>query len=192
MQAPMTLQARDYFQQGIMWTLSEWLLACRGRSATDVRDLVFAGLSLVNTKGLVIDPNILLEDSETTTTGSGSILARHMYDPQTIPPLGLKANDRSFSNRKPTSSINLSPLIPNGLWPALVADYTVNKAEVFINTAACLLTQSGTQELLSIAARTNRPSAYDSDWWISTSEHTSLEDLPSWVPVPGPWTVCSA
>ena len=86
MQAPMTLQARDYFQQGIMWTLSEWLLACRGRSATDVRDLVFAGLSLVNTKGLVIDPNILLEDSETTTTGSGSILARHMYDPQTIPP----------------------------------------------------------------------------------------------------------
>ena len=66
----MTLQARDYFQQGIMWTLSECLLACSGRSATDVRDLVFAGLSLVNTKGLVIDPNILLEDSETTTTGS--------------------------------------------------------------------------------------------------------------------------
>lgn len=186
----MTLQARDYFQQGRMWTLLEWMLACRGRLATDPRDLVFAGLSLVDPENLMIDSSLLMQDSKPTITGPGPILTRSMYYPQKIPPLGIKADDRSFSKRKLASSIKSHSLIPNGLWSALQADYTVDNAEVFVNTAACLLTQSSTRELLSIAARTSRPSAYASDWWISAGDHTSLEDLPSWVPVPGSWTVC--
>jgi hypothetical protein len=186
----MTLQAREHFQQGRMWTLLEWILACRGRSATDARDLVFAGLSLVDPRGLLIDTDILLEESKSMTTKPVPVLTRNKYDPQTIPPFGVKAVDRSFYQRKPMSSIKSPSLIPNGLWSALRADYTVGNAEVFVNTAACLLTQSGTRELLSIAARTSRPSAYDSDWWISTSDHSIHEDLPSWAPVPGSWTVC--
>ncbi|KAF7676069.1 hypothetical protein GT037_005574 [Alternaria burnsii] len=169
--APMMLQAREHFQQGRMWTLLEWMLACRGRSATDIRDLVFAGLSLVDPKGLLIDTDILLEESKSMTTKPVPVLTRNKYDPQTIPPFGVKAIDRSFYQRKPTSSIKSPSLIPNGLWSALRADYT-----------------SGTRELLSIAARTSRPSAYDSDWWISTSDHSFHGDLPSWAPVPGSWT----
>jgi hypothetical protein len=51
----MTLQAREAFQQGNMGTLRQWLWACRGRSATDPRDTVFAGLSLIKPEMLVID-----------------------------------------------------------------------------------------------------------------------------------------
>jgi hypothetical protein len=168
------------------------MLACRGRLATDPRDLVFAGLSLIDPgdESLIIDSSLLMQDSKPTTTAPGPILTRSMYYLQTIPPLGMWAVDRSFSKRKLTSSITSHSLIPNGLWSVLQADYTVENAEVFVNTAACLLTQSSTRELLSIAARTRRPSAYASDWWISTGDHTSLEEFPSWVPVPGSWTVC--
>ncbi|CAN9468784.1 unnamed protein product [Alternaria alternata] len=176
---------------GPVWTpqiFYEWMLACRGRSATDIRDLVFAGLSPIDPKDLLIDADILLEQSKSMTTNPVPVLARNKYDPQTIPPFGVKAVDRSSYQRNPTSSIKPPSLVPNGLWSALRADYTVGNAEVFINTAACLLTQSGTRELLSIAARTSRPSAYDSDWWISTSDQSSHEDLPSWAPVPGSWT----
>ncbi|KAH8627396.1 hypothetical protein IG631_17164 [Alternaria alternata] len=113
--APMTLQAREHFQQGRMWTLLEWMLACRGRSATDIRDLVFAGLSLVDPKGLLIDTDILLEESKSMTTKPVPVLTRNKYDPQTIPPFGVKAIDGSFYQRKPTSPIKSPSLIPNGL-----------------------------------------------------------------------------
>jgi hypothetical protein len=184
------LQARDCFQQGKMWTLLEWMLACRGRLATDPRDLVFAGLSLVDPKSLMIDSSLLMQDSRPPTTGSRPIFTHSMYYPQQIPPRGIKADDRSFSTRKFASSIESHSLVPNGLWSALKADYTVDNAEVCVNSAACFLTQSGTRELLSIAACTSRSNAYAFEGCISAGDHEVLEDLPSWVPVPGSWTVC--
>jgi hypothetical protein len=186
----MTLQARDSFQQGRMWTLMQWLLACRGRLATDPRDLVFAGLSLVCPEGLLIDPSLRMQVSKPTATALRPISARWRYFLREIPPLGMKAENRPFPELKPASLVESRSLIPNGLWSALQADYTTDTAEVFVNTAACLLTQSSTREILSIAARTSRPEAYTSEWWISTGDHVSLEDLPSWVPPLGSWTVC--
>lgn len=173
-----------------MWTLFEWTLACRGRSATDPRDLVFAGLSLVHPERLTIDSSLLKQESGKNLSDPNPIHTRSFGYPQSIPPQGMKAQDRSFSPQMPAFQNKTKSLIPNGLWSALQAEYTVDIAEVLVNTAACFLTQSGTREVLSIAARTSHPSELTYDWWIPTDDHQITEELPSWVPVSGAWTVC--
>jgi hypothetical protein len=186
----MTLQARAKFQQGNMWTLLQWFLACRGKQATDLRDLVFAGLSLVRHEGLLIDASLQMRDAGPSPTALKSEHARSMYYAQTIPAIGIKA--RSTPNLRHAPISGPQSLIPNGLWPVLQANYTVDTVEVFVNAAACLLTQSSTREILSIAARTSHPSAYTSGWVLSTGDHKSLRDIPSWVPLLGSWTVRSS
>lgn len=187
----MTLQAREAFQQGDMWTLRQWLWACRGRSATDPRDLVFAGLSLIKPGMLTIDSNLCIVESAPLETAAERVFPRRHYYPQTIPPLRMKNASRSLHTEMANSTTELSSLLPKGLWPTLKADYTVDPAEVLVNTAACLLTHTGTRELLSIAARTSRPNAYTSEWWVSPGDNLVVEDLPSWAPAPGSWTVCA-
>ncbi|KAF2035397.1 hypothetical protein EK21DRAFT_84468 [Setomelanomma holmii] len=187
-QAPMTLQARETFQRGGKWTLRQWLMACRGRSATDPRDLVFAGLSLIKPERLTIDRSIRTDESVSMQVGSSSLITRRRYYPETIPPIGMKNASRLFRTDSTSSSMGPSSLLPKGLWSVLLADYTVSASEVLVNTAACLLTHTGTEELLSIAARTSRPEAYTSAWWISPGDQLSVDDLPSWAPAPGTWT----
>jgi hypothetical protein len=83
-------------------------------------------------------------------------------------------------------------LTPKGLWPYLSADYTVEDADVFVNAAACLISHTGTSELLSIASRVRRPTTYSADWWVAPIDiRADVDCLPSWVPTPGSWTVSS-
>lgn len=104
----------------------------------------------------------------------------------------MKAGNRSVPESKPASLRESRSLIPDGLWSALQTNYTVDTVEVFVNTAACSLTQSGTREILSTAARISCPGTYTSEWWVSTGDHVSLEDIPSWIPPLGSWTMCYA
>ncbi|KAI0430108.1 heterokaryon incompatibility protein-domain-containing protein [Xylaria sp. FL1042] len=96
---PPLLESREIFQQGMMWSLEEWLHLTRGRSATDNRDFVNAGLALIRQESLTIDQSLQLED----------------------------AFPKSQTGTK--------------LWPNLHATAGVDKFEVFLNLAACLLTQ---------------------------------------------------
>ncbi|KAI0451426.1 hypothetical protein F5B21DRAFT_487059 [Xylaria acuta] len=108
------------------WSLEEWLRLTSGRSASDNRDFVNAGLALVRQASLTIDQSMQLEDA----------LPSSQSGPR--------------------------------LWPCLRATASVDKFEVMLNLAACLLTQSQSAFLLSIGSLRN-----DSR-------------LPTWVPDPGP------
>ncbi|KAI8954141.1 hypothetical protein F4801DRAFT_587797 [Xylaria longipes] len=122
---PPLLESRDFFQRGMKWSLEEWLRLSSGRSATDNRDFVNAGLSLVRQASLTIDQSMQLEDAFSSSQ-SGPIL-----------------------------------------WPCLRATAGVDKFEVMLNLAACLLTQSQSAFVLSLGSLGN-----DSR-------------LPTWVPDPG-------
>lgn len=122
---PVLLDSRDFFQQGMKWSLEDWLRLTRGRSASDNRDFVNAGLALVREASLTIDQSMQLED----------------------------AFPSSQSGPR--------------LWPCLRATSGVDKFEVMLNLAACLLTQSQSVFILSIAS-------------LGNDSH-----LPSWVPDPG-------
>lgn len=163
---PSTLQLREAFNTGRLWTLSEWLLACRGRAASEAKDFIFAGLSLV-------DPDSLSIDGGLTVAGSS-------------PGPGEEAD----LTARPSELIDHWNLLPHGLWGKLEADYSedVSMSEVLVNTAACLLSHSGTSEILSLAARPSMPETYASQWMFSTSDVFGASGLPSWVPVPGTWT----
>lgn len=52
---PNILLARQAINQGRRLTLREWLQACRGRQAEDLRDFVFGGLFLITPESLIID-----------------------------------------------------------------------------------------------------------------------------------------
>jgi hypothetical protein len=91
--------------------------------------------------------------------------------------------------------VQASPVLPKGLWPKLNADYKeVGIPEVLINTAACLLTPTGTEEILSIAERTRWPEKLESHWIVpgdplDKDDLLTRETIPSWVPAPWAWTV---
>ncbi|KAI0538714.1 hypothetical protein GGR58DRAFT_500883 [Xylaria digitata] len=122
---PPLLESRDFFQRGMKWSLEEWLRLTRGRSASDTRDFVNAGLALVRQASLTIDQSMQLEDGFPSS----------------------RSGPR--------------------LWPSLRATAGVDKFEVMLNLAACLLTQSQSAFLLSLVSLGN-----DSR-------------LPTWVPDPG-------
>jgi hypothetical protein len=183
------LQARRTFQSGGLWTLKEWLVTCRGRSATDPRDLVFGGLSLIKPELLRMNAGIRLAEPAPLRAVSKVSLVRRKYYPRTIPPPHMKDALQIHRIRGHKSYIERGPLIPNRLWPGLRPDYTVDTAEVLVNTAACLLSHTGAAEILSIAARPSLPTVYSSKWWIAASDKPIVDDLPSWAPTPGSWAV---
>ena len=164
-------------------------MVCRGRLATNPRDLVFAGLSLIKPDLLVIDQSLQCSEPTPLLDSSHLPFPLRKYYPQIIPPTGLKQPDRP-SRRGGTSLISQSThILPKGLWPKLTADYEIGISDVLINTTACLLTHTGTEEILSIAARTSRPEKFASWWWIAPSDQLAEESLPSWAPAPGTWAV---
>jgi hypothetical protein len=185
----MTLETRDTFQQGEMWTLRQWLMVCRGRLATNSRDLIFAGLSLIKPDLLVIDQSLQCSTPTPLRDSSHLPFFRRKYYPQIIPPVGLKHPGRPSRGGGTSFIPQSSSIIPKGLWPKLSADYEVCIPEVLVNTAACLLTHTGTEEILSIAARTSRPEKFASWWWIAPGDQLAEESLPSWAPAPGTWAV---
>ncbi|KAI0555556.1 hypothetical protein F4679DRAFT_594040 [Xylaria curta] len=116
------LESRDFFQQGMQWSLEEWLRLTKGRSASDNRDFVNAGLALIRQASLAIDQSMQLED----TSQSGP-----------------------------------------RLWSSLHATAGLDRFEVMLNLAACLLTQSQSVFVLSIGS-------------LGTESR-----LPTWMPDPG-------
>lgn len=52
---PLMLNSVLYFGAGRRWTLEQWLTACHGRKASDLRDLAYAGLSVLDPAELYID-----------------------------------------------------------------------------------------------------------------------------------------
>ncbi len=185
----MTLQARDTFRDGGLWTLRQWYLVVRGRSATDPRDLIFAGLSLIKPDLLRIDPALLCANPVPEPAVYKVQFALRRYYPRLIPSQNSKNAQRTFQGKKTTKDVTQMPLIPSGLWPKLRVDYTADMAEVFLQAAACLLTHTGTKEILSLAARTNRREAYYLRWLFCPEDEIAVEDIPSWIPVPGSFTV---
>lgn len=154
--------------------------------------MVFGGLSLIDQHSLRI--NQALQQTEIppfeAITGNPFPL-RRLY-PQVIPTRGLKVRTRSKLLSAQASKSRKPILTPVGLWPSLQADYSVQEAEVLVNTAACLLSQTGTAELLSLASRVRQTIRYIITWVCSLPEQSRTADLlPSWVPTLGSWPVGS-
>lgn len=187
-QAPVTLEARQTFQQGALWTLPQWLLACKGRFATDPRDFVFAGLSLIKPELLTIDTRLHNTQVEPAKPNIAPRFERRRYYPRQLPPYGVTWDCRGSIDSSYDPAGKRVSLLPKGLWPKLQADYGTDKAEVLINTAACLLTHNQCRELLSMSART---SDLDYVWglWSQGDISTDHDGLPSWVPSLGSWMV---
>ncbi|KAF4944902.1 hypothetical protein FSARC_14548 [Fusarium sarcochroum] len=82
------------------------------------------------------------------------------------------------------------PPLPKGLWSELHVDYEVSESEVFVNVAACLLSQYESHhfDLLSFAARCGDTKYVDEISEAKPINIPSLEGLPSWAPALGTWT----
>lgn len=79
---------------------------------------------------------------------------------------------------------------PKGLWNALIIDHAVTEVELFVNVAACLLSQNEPHsfDLLSFAAR-GPEEVQVTDAIVRPSGNIPAPDLPTWVPALGSWTV---
>lgn len=66
------MQSRGEFANGKRWTLPQWLEVMKGRGAKDVRDFIFAGLSLINPSTLTIDQKLQAEVPRQITGLEGS------------------------------------------------------------------------------------------------------------------------
>lgn len=186
---PNTLMSRQAINQGRRLTLREWLRACRGRQAEDLRDFVFGGLGLITPESLIIDKQRLQWGEHAPS--------------KTPPPLPPRPGTLCDIRNQPAAGQRSAASLraPKGLWSVLEADYTANENEVLVNVAACLLSQNEHHnlDLLSIAARPPEKSSMFNDFCI---EFLGLEDLdsasnvanialPSWVPALGSWNVCN-
>ncbi|KOC09605.1 hypothetical protein AFLA70_1g009091 [Aspergillus flavus AF70] len=179
---PNVLLARKAIAQGHKLTLREWLLTCKGRSATDPKDFVFGGLSLIYPESLRIDKQRLQPGDYANST----------HPPPLPPRPGTRApNSNQPTMERPTAMVGVSissvPL-PKGLWSVIEIDYKASEAEILVNVAACLLSQNEPHslDLLSIAARPR-----DADDLLKAPlkcKSSRTYDLPSWVPALGSWT----
>lgn len=66
---PKVLESRDQLKRGIRLTLPEWLVIIKGRKATDTKDALFAGLSLVRFEDLSINKGL----QQRTTQASDAV-----------------------------------------------------------------------------------------------------------------------
>lgn len=181
-----TLLARQSIAQGHMLTLREWLQACQGRYAGDPRDFVFSGLSL-------IQPDSLNIDNQRLQLGG---YADFGIQPPPLPPRpGTHAQNGNLSTvERSKATVGASKLLfptPQGLWSTLRVDYGASEEEVFVNFAACLLSQKEQHslDLLSIAARPPHMGIFDLEYSGKLFRPSANPSLPSWVPALGSWEV---
>lgn len=152
--------------------------------------MVFGGLSLIDQQSLRI--NQALQQAEIppfeVITGNPFPL-RRLY-PRVIPMRGFKVRTRPRQSSAQVSTSRKPILTPVGLWPSLKADYNVHEAEVLVNAAACLLSQTGTAELLSLASRMPLYEEFIPRFGSLMTERLRIAyQVPSWVPAPGSWLV---
>lgn len=161
------------------WSLHKWLETCMGRAASDDKDLVFAGLSLVQPDLLQIRQSFQLSEASRGPLPPRPFLPSRPSvrpDPLPLPPQsGVQAVAQSHR----------SPARGSGdveLWPQLKADYSTSRHEVLLNLAACVLSGPDPTALLSISSRYRARSVS-----ASSSGYNPIL-APSWVPALAPWS----
>ncbi|KAJ4294250.1 hypothetical protein N0V90_007940 [Kalmusia sp. IMI 367209] len=128
-------------------------------------DFVYAGLGLIQPDSL--DINLELKN------------------PFSLPPRNASNNpdgDRRDEMNHPNT------LTKRRLWQSLRADIPAETPEVLLNLAACLLSQQGGIELLSISSRLRDPAKIRAKNLKEELSDPSISKLPSWVPNPSSWT----
>lgn len=152
----------EFFRAGGLLTLEQWLHLCKDREATDARDLIYAGLSIIKPESLKIDKDLQLGILESV------------------------ASDRCLE--KSSGSFRRHHDNASHLWEELYPTYTVGEPEVMLNLAACLLSKpQGIDNLFRIVLRFRDPIAIalpelSSKIWNGPLR--DIPDLPSWVPNP--------
>ncbi|CAI6339250.1 unnamed protein product [Periconia digitata] len=179
-----TLRAREYFQHDGLWSLRQWLLVCRGRLSSNPRDLIFGGLSLINPQQLQINSD-LLSNSEPESVGPEPGTRLPKIQPSNNPARTI--HNLNYDGTSASTPGARQSLIPNGLWARLEARYTVDIAEVLVNTASCLISNTGMKELLSLAQRPEARHIWSEYFIKSSGDQIDLDEIPSWVPAPGSW-----
>jgi hypothetical protein len=119
------LASRQHFSLGMTWTLEDYIMVIQRRKATDKRDMVFAGLGLVDPASLTINPDIQQQGNPDLKLLSDTL----------GPQLALYKEINNIT-----------------MWPVLRADYTTSFPEVIVNCAASLLSGSTGVYALSIAS----------------------------------------
>ncbi|CAI6234517.1 unnamed protein product [Periconia digitata] len=157
------LSSRDLIAQGKRFSIEKWSELCSKHEASDARDMLYGGLSLIQPDSLVINgalkPQILARD--TTIASNSDTVSSPAMDPSNV-----------------------------ALWSVLHADYNASVSFVLLNLAACLLSRSNSLVLLSLASRFP---TLDSDEVVVSLQgqiDVKVEDpFPSWYPLP--WSATS-
>jgi hypothetical protein len=129
-------------------TVYQWLHLAEMRIPTDKRDIVYAGLGIV-------DPDLLWINSALMEPSSSSTL------PHAVPNSPSQAGNQTAAQD--------TKKVPR-LWSQLGAKLEADEFEVHLNLAACILSQSGPMNILSVSSGRNVENA---------------GRYPSWMPVPG-------
>lgn len=152
------MNARILVAQGQRFSIEKWSELCSEHKASDARDMLYGGLSLIQPEHLVINvalkPHILAGDASIEKTGDA---------------IGSLAMD--FSNV--------------ALWSVLHADYNASIAFVLLNLAACLLSRPNNLILLSLASRF--PTLDSEEVVVSLPGQLDVkvkDPFPSWYPLP--------
>ncbi|KXJ85797.1 heterokaryon incompatibility protein-domain-containing protein [Microdochium bolleyi] len=170
---PATLRARESFAMGYKWTLLQWFQACKGRAASEGKDFVFGGLSLVREDCLSIDQSLQTSVSAfSKTTRLGKDIEHSSNASNTV----------GSAAEAPTT------LTPRGLWSRLAPDSSAVACEVFVNATACLLTHEPVEEVLKMSARLRDKHRYRTRKTTQPLDDKAFSGLPSWVIAIGSWT----
>ncbi|ETS77148.1 hypothetical protein PFICI_11022 [Pestalotiopsis fici W106-1] len=143
------LSPRPLFRQGYRWTLEQFLVACNARDWGKVVDFVIGGLSLILPESLKINQAIQVDEPA----------------PPPLPPR--PGNLEQAMVRRPQSG-NVPKVNKGRLWSSLDEHLDAKAPELFLNLAACLLSQPHEVGLLSVAAMFGNP----------------LSERPTWIPHP--------
>ncbi|KAH7407403.1 heterokaryon incompatibility protein-domain-containing protein [Cadophora sp. MPI-SDFR-AT-0126] len=159
------LAARKLFQTGYRWDLEEYLLASRGRQATDPRDLIFAGLALLDRLSLKIQEGIQLEAEpilDPSIKDDDVILSESEQNPT------LSHEPFDILETMPSETSSAQSARPTPSWTELHIDYAVSTLEVFSNWAAAMFHSRTGLYSLSLA-----------------SIRSTYGEYPCWFPIPG-------
>ncbi|KAF2870895.1 hypothetical protein BDV95DRAFT_70783 [Massariosphaeria phaeospora] len=160
-QVPALLESRENFKNGQQWPLHQWLEMVKGRKATELKDYVYAGLALIQPGHLAIDTGLQLSEERPCTPRA----TRNIHESE------LKVQEKL-------------PLTKRRLWPGLRADIDADATEVFLNLAACILSQPRGIDILTMSARFRDPKMLNNFRNQRADKTTGLLELPSWIPNP--------
>lgn len=151
------LNSRDFIMKGQRFSIETWGELCADHEASDARDMLYGGLSLIDPDSLMINVGL---------------------KPQTLGMEPLPEEKNDTTDFFPRDFTNLS------LWPTLHADYNASISWVLLNFAACLLSRPNNLFLLSLASRNPKHEIGGAVPLRSYSEPKFEDPFPSWYPLP--------